>query len=226
LPATPTTLIALTWKFALSKVGTDMDIAEFTVNCHKDSYEPDDAQLLKLADGGYKAWQGHIDPTLWCDNVFLVSVAGRTFSADGHTFREQVWTHGPTDWVGTATGAALPWETSMALGLYTYPRGSFVANARRKRGRIYLPPMAANVLDPSNSGFFSNANLPTLLANLHEFMSHVGEDDIGASVVKPGVYSRVDGAIRDVTQLSLDAKIDSQRRRQNRETSGWLNVDL
>jgi len=223
--ATPTDLVELTWVFTLSRAGAAEDVAEFSINCHRDSVEPDDAGLLKLCLGADHAWAGHMPTSHWCDNVRLSHVRGRMFMANGHTLREQQFVD-DLDWHGQATDPALPWETSLALSLYTYPRGSFTANARRKRGRIYLPPMAALVLDSSNSGYFSNANIATLLGELKTFMSHVGEDDLGVKVVDPGVYSRVDSTVRDVVQLSIDAKIDSQRRRQNRETAGHIEVSF
>ena len=226
MPDTPSELVQFTWHFELSQVGNPSDLAEFSIACHRDSIEPDDGGLLSLCEGAYAAWGDHMPGDHWCDNVRLTYVQGRMFAADGKTLREQRYIPPSNPWFGTGAHPAMPWETSLALSLYTYPRGSFTANARRKRGRIYLPPMASSVLDSSNSGFYSNALIPVLLSELHEFMTHVGEDALGVSVINPGVYSRVDGVVRDVTQLSIDAKFDSQRRRENREISGHLEADL
>jgi hypothetical protein len=120
----------------------------------------------------------------------------------------------------------LPWETSLAASLYTYPRGTFVPQARRKRGRFYLPPMGADQLDASNSGFFPDATIDAMLAEIVGFLQDSRETDVGAVTGTLGVFSRVDGVIRDVIQVSMDAKYDSQRRRQNRENAGIVRTDF
>jgi hypothetical protein len=220
---TPSDAIEFTFKFNLTRVGTLEDIAEFTVWCATDGFEPDDAGLLKLAVGAGNAWTDNAGPSYWSDNVSLATITARTFMSDGHTLREQITA--PVDpWVGVGSNPALPWESSLVLSLYTYPRGTFISNGRRKRGRIYLPPMSSEWLDNSNSGYFSNTALPGFFANMVDFIGRVGQDDLGVKLTHPVVFSRVDGVTREITQLSIDAKIDVQRRRQNREVAGVLTA--
>jgi hypothetical protein len=217
--------IEYTWVFSLSKTGTDEDFAEFSIWTYDSDYGPDDSNLLDLAHGAWKAWHDNIPTDPWTDNVFLSYVKGRTFAANGHTLREQIYVP-DVGWQGSGSHPALPWETSLCLSLYTYPRGSFVTQGRRKRGRVYLPPMRSGVLDSSNSGFFSDGALSALFTNLTHFVSRVGQDGLGVQNLTPVVYSRADNMARPIIQCSIDAKFDSQRRRQNREVAGHLELPL
>jgi hypothetical protein len=102
--------------------------------------EYNDAELNSAANGAVNAWQNNINQGHYSSAVVFSDVVARNFLANGHTNHEQVAV-ADGGWVGTASGASLPWETSLCTSLYTYPRGSFVSDARRKRGRYYLPPM-------------------------------------------------------------------------------------
>lgn len=222
--AIPLNAVEITWTFDLNRDGTQEDIAEFSIWCYDADYAPDQAGLLALAIGGGNAWTDNVATTPWTSNVALATITARNFQANGHTLMEA--RTAPTNpWAGSGGEPALPWETSLALSLYTYERGTFVTNGRRKRGRIYLPPMSSQTLESSNSGYFSNAALPGLLTRLVDFVGRVGQDGLGVKHTHPGIYSRVDGVVRDITQLSIDAKFDSQRRRQNREVAGILGAD-
>jgi hypothetical protein len=223
--AYPSNLIRLTWVFDLQTGGTIEDLAEFAINCGEDSFEPDDAQLLKLARGAFNAWESNVATSRFGTNVHLGSIIAQTFNGDGSTALKQTLV-APSDWRGTAGGACMPWETSLALSLYTYPRGSFVAHGRRKRGRIYLPPMSASVLDPANSGYFKDSDIDAFLGELTSFIEDVGNDDLGVHVVTPQVFSRVDSVMRSVTQISIDAKFDSQRRREKGQHAGYRTANV
>lgn len=224
--ATPLNMYSLTWDFNLYRTTVREDHAEFT--CFYQTVggaQYGDAQLIHAAAGGAKAWTDNITKTNWCDNVTLSSVTATSYLANGHTFAVQQ-APPPVGWTGTSDPPALPWETSLCMSLYTYPRGSFVSNARRKRGRFYLPPMAASCLDVSNSGYFDNATIAARLGEVHDFLEDSQNDELGVQIGSLGVYSRVDGICRAVTQISCDAKFDSQRRRQNRETAGVVTASF
>lgn len=229
MAATPTNLLLLTWYFSLSRVGTDEDIAEFSIATHQDSYEADQDGLNAITAGAFAAWKSNMPSQYWATNVYLSQTIGTQYQANGDTLRKAVFVPGPDagdHWVGSDSGSALPWETALACSLYTYPRGSFQPNARRHRGRFYMPPMAASTLDSSNSGYFKNANLATLLGHLADFVQDVGQDGLGVRHTRAGVWSRADNVVRDVVQLSIDAKFDSQRRRQNREVAGHIEIGV
>lgn len=185
--------------------------------------EYDDTELASIAVGAYNAWGANVVSGVWATNVKLDSVTASNYLPNGHTLHEQVYVPG-TKWVGTDTGAALPWETSLCVSLYTYPRGAFEPQARQKRGRFYLPPMAAAMLDGSNSGFFRNDQFSGFLDTIVGFLGDAQQDQLGVAVGELAVFSRVAGASRKVIQVSADAKFDSQRRRQNREVAGHREI--
>ena len=145
----------------------------------------------------------------------------RNYLANGHTLREQRYVP-PTPWVGTSTQPSLPWETSLCVSLYCYPRGTFQPNARRRRGRFYLPPMSSAVLASNNSGFVADNVAHGVLSQMHDFCRDAWQSYLGVDEAHLGVFSRADSTVYPVVQISLDAKIDSQRRRQNREIAGAL----
>ena len=215
----------LSYNFELNRVGTSEDIAIFGLWMDGDGAEFGDAELAHLAAGGEIAWREHMTPDFWASNVTLSSVTATSFLANGNVLAQQQSVP-ETPWVGTNSTAALPWETALAVSLYTYPRGTFVSHAGRKRGRIYLPPMASAMLDSSNSGYLDNGAISSVLADMHVFLGLAGNSDEGVPVGQLSVFSRTDSVLRHVSQLSLDAKFDSQRRRENRETAGYITTSF
>lgn len=222
--STPADAYFVRYQFTLIKVNTPEDIAEMGLWFRAlGGAEYGDPELASIAEGAYNAWNAHMNPGLWATNVELSSVVASNYLANGHTLHEQNFVP-ETPWVGSDSAAAMPWETSLAVSLYTYPRGTFVTDGRRKRGRCYLPPMAASQLDPSNSGFFKNSNFAGLLTAVSAWLNDADQDRLGVQVGRLAVFSRADSETRDVVQISMDAKFDSQRRRQNREIAGHVEV--
>jgi hypothetical protein len=222
---TPLDCWELTFDFILNRAGTDEDHAQFSVWIDGDGTEPDDANLHSLAIGAHNAWTANVPHLRWCNNVRLGSVSATSFLANGHILRQQEYA-GDDAWAGTAADPALPWETSQCVSLYTYPRGTFVSQSKRKRGRIYMPPMAGSMLDSSNSGYFPDGNMESQLGYYLAFLSAVNQDMEGVPVGTLSIFSRMDSLLRPVTHVYLDAKYDSQRRRQNRETVGYIGGTL
>lgn len=226
MPDVPLDLYQLVFRFELQKLTSPADIAEFSLwMAGVDGAEYGDPQLHSAAIGACHAWQDNVNQDHFTDAVVFSTVTARNFLANGHTNHEQVFV-ADGSWVGTSPGASMPWETSLCCSLYTYPRGTFIPQARRRRGRFYLPPMGADQLDGSNSGFFLNSALAGLLSELHAFVSAAQQDMVGVQVGDLVVYSRTGGDSNNVTQLSIDAKFDSQRRRQNREPVGYITLDM
>jgi hypothetical protein len=224
MPPTPLDLYTLTFEFELNRVGTNEDIALFDLSMRGvGGAEYGDSQLASAAQGGINAWVATQAPAWFSTNVHFGWVTATNYLANGHINHQQRIAVG-TAWDGTDSGPALPWETTLCTSLYTYPRGTFVSNGRRKRGRYYLPPMAASRLDSSNSGYFKNSDVAAALSRQHDFCQQAQQDMVGVDVGVLVVYSRTDGVTRDVVELSLDAKFDSQRRRENREVAGYDTV--
>jgi len=226
LVTTPVDAIQYTWQFTLNRTGTDEDIAEFSIWGTTESgarltQDEMDLQAQYAADNfGSNVGEGD-----YCDNVTLASCTTRMFDSVGHTQIESI--QPPSHpWQGSAVAPALPWETSLCVSLYTYQPGTFIVNGRRHRGRFYLPPMAAAALDTSNSGYLKNSSVAPMLAGMKVFINAVGLGADDTYIARAGVFSRMDSVVRQATYVVLDAKFDSQRRRQNRETAGRVNLPL
>lgn len=218
----PLSAYLVTFKFTLKRVSTAEDIAEFGLWFQGiDAAVYDDSELIHVASGASKAWTDNVNQNKYCSNVVFQGTVATNYSADGHILHEQEFAS-DAGWVGTADPPALPWETSLCISLYTYPRGTFVPQSKRKRGRYYLPPMAASQLDGSNSGYFLDSAIAAALDEQHSFLSDAQNTELGVPVGNLSVFSRVDGAVRHVSQISCDAKFDSQRRRENREEAGVI----
>jgi hypothetical protein len=218
----PTDITFLRFNFSLNRVGTVEDEAVFGIwlnNVDHAVYE--DPDLQAIAHGGYNAWSGNVDDSYWTTAVRLQSVVATEYKPDGTTMYEQNYVPDGV-WSGSATSASMPWETALAISLYAYPRGTFIQNGKRQRGRYYLPPVAAVNLDPSNSGYFKDSQLGDFFTKQLNFLSDCGKDNLGVRVASPGVFSRVDEVCRPIVNVYVDAKFDSQRRRENREVAGYL----
>lgn len=225
MPTYPTNRWMTTWHFELNRSGTVEEEANFSLHFGGTSYEPEDSSLDDLAEGAYKAWKSNMGTSDWTNAVYLYYCRTYKFNAAGKVTAQGQFAD-PTPWHGTGTGASLPWETSLALSLYSYERGSFVQNPRRRRGRIYLPPMASSVLDTSNSGYYADSQLDDLLGELHSFMLDAGDSAAGVPLAPPVVFSRVGEALYPISDLYIDAKFDSQRRRERSENAGKLHIPL
>lgn len=227
MAATLLNAIHLVWTFDLAQGSEKQDIAEFGLWFQ---YGPGGSapqtDLDFLAQNGADAWQANVSGVHYASNVSLRNVTARIFTADGKTLR--LAEKAPaTAWNGTASAPALPWETSLCISLYGYNPGSFASNARQKRGRYYLPPMASEILEGGNSGFMQDALLEPILAEQNDFYGHLYAGAFpGTLVVIPVVYSRVAEDFTPVQYLVADAKIDSQRRRENRELARRAKVAI
>lgn len=223
--AFPTNRWMTTWHFELRRSGVLEEEANFSLHFGGTSYEPTDDQLNSIAEGAYKAWDDNAGSGDYTNAVVLASTKSYRYNDAGYVIG--IGSFSPDDkWIGTASGASLPWETSLVLSLYSYERGTFVQNPRRKRGRIYLPPMAASRLDTSNSGYYQDSQVDTLLGQLGAFVEDAEKDALGVALAPPVVFSRVGQALYQITDLYLDAKFDSQRRRERSETAGKAHLSL
>jgi hypothetical protein len=215
-----------TWNFELNRVGVPEDVAQLSLHFGGTSYEPTDQQLGSIAEGGYNAWNENMDAAWFTNAVTLTKVSSYRYNDAGKAIGVGVYQPNDPKWHGTHAGPSLPWETALVCSLYSYPRGSFQVNPRRKRGRIYLPPMAASVLDTSNSGYVSDALVTEILAACANFIEDAEKESLGVALSPPVIFSRVGQELYEVTDLYMDAKIDAQRRRQNSETAGVIHLPL
>lgn len=140
----------------------------------------------------------------------------------GHAVVEGVHTPGATLY-GTGTHqAVLPPEVAVAVSLYGYVPGNFVADKGRKRGRFYLPYISPDVLD--TNGTVSTAAMPDWLVGWQGLLNDIqGMHTDDATGSDPDYWDLVvvstmppAGASTKVQRVGMDTLFDSQRRRQNR----------
>lgn len=214
-----------TWTFQLDAGDAGQDIAEFSLHFGGTSFEPTEGALNTIAEGAYKAWATNMTATRFAAAVSLAGVKSYKYNDAGHVIGIGSFA-ADEPWHGTSTSPCLPWETSLCLSLYSYTRNTFVTNPRRKRGRIYLPPMSSAQLELANSGYYDDSDLPELFEELVDFVQDAEQDALGVALAPLVVFSRVGQELYEVTDLYIDAKFDSQRRRENRQVAGKLHATL
>ena len=220
----PVAAVELTWTFDLNQNGPKQDIAEFSLWLHNGSgATTPQSDLDFLAQNGADSWSSRVSKSHYAATVSLRSCTARTFLANGHTLAESIKVPA-TAWVGGSGEPCLPWETSLCISLYAYQPGTFVVNGKRKRGRYYLPPMSTNVMAQDYSGFMDNTIFLAILNEQNSFQQGCVDGSGGPLIVTLAVFSRVDSDLYPVLYVVGDAKIDSQRRRQNRETAGRVSI--
>lgn len=221
----------ITYQFTLHGPSAPEEIAEMTLWTNWDALtEPSDwdAALLDLATQAEAGWHTNMDTASFRGSVTLDSVKAAQLNTSLHTEHEQVFVPG-TPWAGDNTSASLPWQDSWCLSLYSYTPGTFIPNARNRRGRVYLPPFASSRLDVANKGTLADATVLDLLGQAKLWINSlmgIALDTMPASTsVSLGVLSRVVNKapltipnIWELTDLAADGVIDTQRRRTRQET--------
>lgn len=116
------------------------------------------------------------------------------------------------------TGDSLPWECALVVSLAAYPEGGFAPNKGRHRGRWYWPAI------PKSSITGIEAQLPdtavsaygTAAVNFLELVNSPVGGGLSAQM-RSVVLSRADDAAYDIEHIWVDSRVDSQRRRENRQ---------
>lgn len=122
---------------------------------------------------------------------------------------------------GTSGAPCLPFEVSMAVTLYGYDPGHFVPNSRRRRGRFYLPPMVASIVDIN--GLWTAAAMDVQGNALDAFLEDVQGKRVNAGPLgaDAGYWRLVtvsqvgEGRWDQVFAHAIGNTPDSQRRRRN-----------
>jgi hypothetical protein len=185
-----------------------------------------DTALLTLAQGAADLWSTGISPAFFSHGDSLKQCRAIRMSAAGATLNEQVAAPA-APWVGDATQHSLPWSSSLVVSLYTYTPGSFIAHAGRRRGRVYPPPLNISVLNTVNQGTISPANALTMLNDFHDWLFAVAGLPALATLGiewQPGVLSLAAGNFNRLTDLAIDTKIDTQRRREKTQKATRQSV--
>lgn len=171
--------------------------------------------LQALATAGRGEWAGSFPKTLMSPGLSLNSCKATQQSTSGHALLVAQDSSEGGSWAGSAS-QSLPWEVAIVISTYSYPRGSFVPNARSRRGRAYLGPLGSNILISSLTGEISITDAETLRDAFGDWLSALAGNIFGDSDHRfvPSILSRHLVQSFPITQLSVDNKLDSQRRRQ------------
>lgn len=190
-----------------------------------------DTNCQDAATGIRDRWNEHItNKTAWTDAVTMDTVkVDHLAAADGTVLNQAIATFtGDDAWQGTGT-ASLPWETGLVVSLFGYDKGTFASHKGRKRGRMYLPPMATTVIS-ERGGLIQDSVLTSLNTNFGAFFNDVQGLNLGTTINPDGpdyfnlvVVSRgtpekeLPPTTTPITHMYIDNKVDSQRRRQRSE---------
>jgi hypothetical protein len=215
-------MVLTRWQFGLSDDAGEVELAEFGTWQQFDSgNSPSDwnAGLQGLAQKAYEVWVARATTSWWSGFIHLDSVKTAHFNTAGHTLEEQTYAASSL-WAGTASGASLPWQVSLCVSLYGYQPGQFATNARSKRGRVYLPPMATALIANNANGELDSSHVSQAMALLRNMVIDLGGYTMptaptGTSAAV-SVFSRKLQTTFPVTWIACDNKWDTQRRRVNR----------
>lgn len=213
----PDDLYRIQYTFSL---GADGEVAVTGFHCR---YDPDGGAsnvaaglLAAHAEGSWDAgWNSRVAD--FATSVRLIQTAAYHVIAGA----------GPADFLATnpiASGAqwhgtgsdSLPWEDSLVVTLEGLSAGTNLPHARRYRGRAYLPPMVPGILSGA-AGFVDATSLGNFVTASSAWLEGFN-DTVSGTQARVVVLSRVGETATDVDHVSMDAQMDLQKRRQNRQT--------
>lgn len=222
----PADLMRVTSQFSLQQGGVQAEIAECDVwyQWTEGATPTDwDAALLALATENYNGWAANMSPAWFPPSVLYGTSKAARCDDVGHVLNEQSFTPTSDIW-GGASGNSLPWQISCCVGLYGYQPDTFIANARRKRGRIYLPPMQTTDLHDPDTGEMLPALNIDFMHGVREWLVAVagGTYPAGPPTLVPqavilslGPYTTAGTpGVTPVTWVRTDNIWDTQRRRR------------
>lgn len=213
----PVGLVKVTFRFDLLATGGIHEQAEPSIWFLADDLDLPtdwDAALLGAAQKANDSWQSFFPSSLFESSVSLQSVLATQYGTDLKTAHEQVYIDS-TPWQGTASSGSLPWNNSLCISLYTYTPGTFIADARSRRGRFYLPPMSVDALADKSDGNLGAGQVSAYLDAMNSVVGAIATYDLPTTThaMTPGVLSRKNTHLYTLTDWRGDTKMDSQRRR-------------
>lgn len=162
-----------------------------------------------FADALTAAWGAGMDDVTTADvDLTLASAATIDPATDGQITRVEV----VLALTGVGAGEMLPFQCATVVSLLT------ASATRHGRGRFYLPPLAALVLD---GGRISAASLAVLDTAWTAFFASLNTDN-----VTPVVRNRTGHVSTTVTSARIGDVIDTQRRRRNKLTETQVVVTV
>lgn len=180
-----------------------------------------DATLLDMATAANAALVANVAQSWYGSQLVLTKIRAALEGTNGHTLFEQFSVAtGALAWRGSSSSQALPWQTAWVLSIYGYQPGTFTPLGKHLRGRMYLPAPASGSLR-SNTGEMSDSDTSDMTHQWGTVLAQVqGHTYSLFPTFGPvlGINSRSTSTFAPCTWLRSDTKIDTQRRRANRET--------
>lgn len=186
---------------------TPGEVFSFTMHADGNLSTADAAQ--EFADALTAAWGAGMASLTTADvDVTAAAAASIDPATEGQITRAEV----VLALTGTDVGEMLPFQCATVVSLLT------ASATRSGRGRFYLPPLAASVLD---GGRISAASLATLDAAWTAFF-----DSLNTSGLTVVVRNRASHISTGVTSARVGDVIDTQRRRRNKLTETYLAIPV
>jgi hypothetical protein len=184
----------------------------------------------------WRAAFGQTERGLFPTAVVLRDVAAYHLRAsDGHALdKGSAIASGGSAWAGSAT-RSLPLECAAAVSFFGYPQGAFVRDRARRRGRMYLPPLAIDVMDdssPGRAGRMGAGQANTLATAVGAFFNDIEGMSVGQDPLDIGqtwshvIVSRAGNFFSPVTRVAVGDVVDVQRRRRNSQNEFYRSVDI
>jgi len=218
--AFPLNLAKIIFEFNMIDDGAAVEQAEMGIWWDTGAVEnqPDDWDdaLLGLATIAYTSWADEMPAGFFVDGMTLANVTATHPDGALHLLNEQRYVPG-TLWTGESPSNALPFQDTCVMSLYTYTPGTFIPNARRRRGRCYMPPMGSNVISASDPrGVMTQTALDGFIEGFGNMLTAINGYEYNSpetSTFQPGVLSREAQHLYRLTDLRVDNIVDTQRRR-------------
>lgn len=227
----PDDMVYLVNQFNLNDGTANVEIAEFGIYGSLSWAPADsaawDAALAALATASISTWAADVGAAKYSPGVQYGQAIATRQNTSGLAVNQAREVPGGTPWTGSAA-QSMPWETAVCINLYGYRRGSFAPLSRRKRGRIYLPPLGATIMGNANSGKIRATDLDVVQGDIKTWLSDLATTDLGATSHRwePQILSKVGNMVTGIVQLSTDDRWDSQRRRERQMPVTIHSVDF
>lgn len=223
--AFPTDLIYVRTVFDLTSGGNPTDTASFGYHMRRTSGSGD-LPLAEIATLAVNEWlNSDLGTASWYSaSVKANHVDAYAIGSTGHAFdKASVGFVGDEAWVGTATDG-LPWQDAVALSLYCYEPGNFVAAPKSLRGRIYLPPISADLLD--QDGTLDGSAVTDFRTAGKAYFDGMNALGVVGQDIVVGVLSTHLQSFTAASWVRLGQTVDTQRRRRNKLPENYSAVEL
>lgn len=218
----PHALVALTggWTFGDMTAETWSFGIRVSTGDAAGGYLQDPQSYADTVGASLSTWFGGGASTM-ANQARLTSVKVNNITPDGH-YADTV-THGAS--MNVAGGQAISQLPALLTLAWTFETGK--TGGRARRGRCY-PPTGTNTLTAGVT--VPAATVTQAITACKSFLNCllINEPGTGTShyLVRPMVFSRLDGSHNTITKVSVDSVIDVQRRRKKRvqgtrTTSVW-----